>query len=81
MQTLTIEIEDGFIPKLVGFLEQFKEKVTIVSNTIIDTDAIVQEKVLLEKSLNDYQRNGTRNFSEITESYWEEKRKKLFSQE
>ena len=80
MQTITIEIEDGFIPKLIGFLEQFKEKATIVGNTIIDTESTAREKILLEKSLHDYKRNGTRNFSEITETYWEEKRKKLFSQ-
>ena len=80
MQTITIEIEDGFIPKLARFLEQFKGKATIVGNTIIDAESTAREKVLLEKSLQDYKRNGTRNFSEITETYWEEKRKKLFSQ-
>ena len=78
MQTITIEIEDGFIPKLARFLEQFKGKATIVGNTIVDVDSTAREKVLLEKSLQDYKRNGTRNFSEITETYWEEKRKKLF---
>jgi len=42
-----------------------------------ETNSTAQEKVLLEKSLHDYRSNNIKNFSKITESYWEEKRKKL----
>ena len=44
MQTLTLEVQDKFIPNLLSFLEQFKNEVVIQKDKNLEYDMFFYER-------------------------------------
>ena len=44
MQTLTLQVQDNFIPNLLNYLEQFKNEVTIKKDKNLEIDPYFYER-------------------------------------
>jgi len=44
MQTITLQVQDSFIPKLLNFLEQFKDKVKVKKDKNLELDPFFYER-------------------------------------
>lgn len=44
MQTLTLQVQDNFIPNLLNYLEQFKNEVTITKDKNLEYDLYFYER-------------------------------------
>ena len=71
MQTFTVEVHDSFIQDFLSFIEVQKEKIFIKKESNIDKD-FLNEKEELHKTLEDYKKNGSKNFSTLNKEYWNE---------
>jgi hypothetical protein len=44
MQTMTIEVQDNFVPNVLSFLEQFKNEITIKKDKNLEYDPYFYER-------------------------------------
>jgi len=57
MQTLTFQVQDDFIPSLLNYLEQFKDKIKLKQDKNLEYDLYFYER---QEELNQI-RNGIKN--------------------
>jgi hypothetical protein len=58
MQTLTLQVQDNFIPNLLNYLEQFKNEVTIKKDRNLEIDPYFYERKKKLHQIRDDVHNG-----------------------
>jgi len=71
MQTVTLKVQDGFLPNLIHFLEKFKDEVQITNDKNLEYDPYFYERQKELYTIRDSIKNGKIQMIE-NNAFWAE---------
>jgi len=76
MQTLTLEVQDSFVPNLLDYLKQFKDEVHIKQDKNLEHDPYFYERQKELQQIRDDIKNGKTKMID-NETFWNDMEKHI----
>ena len=79
MQTIRIDVKDMYVHNILDILNSLQDIMIdkIKLDSLKEPFSSIQDRAMLEASLEDYKKNGSKNFSRLDKNYWSDVQSRL----